>query len=408
MDYIIIGGGISGLYCAYKLSKKYPNAKIVVCEKENRIGGRVHTIYGNGFSLEAGAGRFNSKHKLLIELIEELGLKNKISKISSDFVYIDVNEKDKSYDIPFVSKLTMLIGEIVVYSKLYTNEQLQNVTIVDLATKILKKEDVEYIKSSFGYYSELVIMNAKDAIQLIVGNLNPMLQFYGLKDGLSEVIEKIKNKIKNNVEIKKNIEIKKIKYDEEFKLYTNKGIIKCKKCICAIPTKELQKINLFNSLDRLLSKIKCSPLCRIYSTFKKPWFSELPKLSTNNNLRMIIPISQGKINTIMMSYTDNKYAKHWLNVYKEGKKEKIEKELSKLVKETTNIDVPNPINTYMYYWECGVGYWGIGADSEKISKQLVKPFKEIEFYVCGEHYSEKNQQWIEGALETANEVIKII
>lgn len=402
MDVVIIGGGISGLYCAYQLQKHYSN--IVLCEKNNRLGGRIHTYYGNEFYLEAGAGRFNHKHKLLMQLIEELGLKNKMVKIASDFVYSDIHDNQLKKSI--VSKLTILIGEIVVYSKLYSDEQLQKMTIIDLAEKILKKEDVEHIKSSFGYYSELVIMNAKDAIYLIVENLNPLLQFYVLDGGLSQIIEEIKKKLK--IKIIKNIEITKIKYNQGFEIYSNKSMIKCKKCICAIPTIELRKIKLFHSLDSLLSKIKCSPLCRIYSTFKEPWFSKLPKISTNNQLRMIIPLNQGKVNTIMMSYTDNKFAKYWLDVYKKGKKEKIDKTIKRLIKQSTGMDVPKPIDTYMFYWECGVGYWGIGADSEKISKQLIKPFKEIDFFVCGEHYSAKNQQWIEGALDTANEVLGLI
>jgi len=36
-DYLIIGAGISGLYVAYNIRKKNPNAKITILEKE-RIG----------------------------------------------------------------------------------------------------------------------------------------------------------------------------------------------------------------------------------------------------------------------------------------------------------------------------------------------------------------------------------
>ena len=32
-DYLIIGGGISGLYTAYRLNKKDPNKKIILFEK---------------------------------------------------------------------------------------------------------------------------------------------------------------------------------------------------------------------------------------------------------------------------------------------------------------------------------------------------------------------------------------
>jgi monoamine oxidase len=78
------------------------------------------------------------------------------------------------------------------------------------------------------------------------------------------------------------------------------------------------------------------------------------------------------------------------------------------IKESTNIDIPKPMDTMVYYWSCGVGYWGIGADSEEISQKMIKPFQEDEIYICGEHYSEKNQQWMEGALETSISVLKKI
>jgi len=36
-DYVIIGGGLAGVYCAYKLSSRY---KILLIEKESQLGGR--------------------------------------------------------------------------------------------------------------------------------------------------------------------------------------------------------------------------------------------------------------------------------------------------------------------------------------------------------------------------------
>ena len=69
-DYIVLGGGISGLYCAYLLLKKTPRASILILEKERVLGGRVHTYTDKYMSVEAGAGRFNMAHVLLIELIK--------------------------------------------------------------------------------------------------------------------------------------------------------------------------------------------------------------------------------------------------------------------------------------------------------------------------------------------------
>jgi hypothetical protein len=52
-----------------------------------------------------------------------------------------------------------------------------------------------------------------------------------------------------------------------------------------------------------------------------------------------------------------------------------------------------------------VGYWGIGANSDVLSRQIQKPFDELDLYICGEHYSNTHQQWMEGALETAHQVL---
>ena len=41
-DLVIVGGGISGLFLAYKLSET--NLKILLLEKEKNLGGRIHTI----------------------------------------------------------------------------------------------------------------------------------------------------------------------------------------------------------------------------------------------------------------------------------------------------------------------------------------------------------------------------
>ena len=46
-DIVIVGGGISGLFLAYKLVDTDLN--ILVLEKEKEFGGRIHTILKNGY-----------------------------------------------------------------------------------------------------------------------------------------------------------------------------------------------------------------------------------------------------------------------------------------------------------------------------------------------------------------------
>lgn len=51
-DAIIVGGGIAGLTCAAFLSKN--GYKVLLCEKQNHIGGLVSSFYYDGFLFDAG------------------------------------------------------------------------------------------------------------------------------------------------------------------------------------------------------------------------------------------------------------------------------------------------------------------------------------------------------------------
>ena len=60
-DIIIIGGGIAGLFTAYKLSQT--NKNIILFESSNKLGGKIKTIKNENISYEAGAARFHKSHE---------------------------------------------------------------------------------------------------------------------------------------------------------------------------------------------------------------------------------------------------------------------------------------------------------------------------------------------------------
>ena len=56
-DVVIIGGGISGLYTAWRLGEE-TNLKILLLESADRYGGRFHTIaMPGGYRADLGALR---------------------------------------------------------------------------------------------------------------------------------------------------------------------------------------------------------------------------------------------------------------------------------------------------------------------------------------------------------------
>ncbi|MEZ4932987.1 MAG: FAD-dependent oxidoreductase [Saprospiraceae bacterium] len=86
-DILIVGAGVAGLYCAYRLLQKNPNQKIAVVDRLGRTGGRLQTDHifikdVNGKPVEAkdeeGGMRFNFSMQEVITLSYELGLCDEI------------------------------------------------------------------------------------------------------------------------------------------------------------------------------------------------------------------------------------------------------------------------------------------------------------------------------------------
>jgi len=145
-DLVIIGGGIAGLYTLYKLSKKYKHLKILLLESGQRLGGRIYsykeTIDKQEYVMDLGAGRLGYHHKLINNLINELGLKPKIIPIPNTKTYIEVRDnkainktstKDyimdkltKFFFSPLVSKLASLQNKAIICMSFLQNMCLRH------------------------------------------------------------------------------------------------------------------------------------------------------------------------------------------------------------------------------------------------------------------------------------------
>ena len=91
-------------------------------EKSNRIGGRIYTYSNKGYKYDVGAGRLGKKQKLIMKLIKELELEDKIYDITTDKNYfVDnklLNEKEllKYFNSKFISDdvfLRMLLHKYI-------------------------------------------------------------------------------------------------------------------------------------------------------------------------------------------------------------------------------------------------------------------------------------------------------
>lgn len=86
-DVLIVGAGVSGLFCAWRLLGRQPDLKIAIVEKIGRIGGRLDTdrviiVDDDGKPVEVkdeeGGMRFNFQMQELLETAHDLGLDKRI------------------------------------------------------------------------------------------------------------------------------------------------------------------------------------------------------------------------------------------------------------------------------------------------------------------------------------------
>lgn len=393
-DYIIVGAGLSGLYSAYKLLKENPDLKILILERNSDVGGRIDTQDG----LEAGAGRFHEHQPLVMGLIRELGLARQMVPIET-YEHFIANKQLHSME-PINKKVDYVIAR----SRKTDKKTLKNIIFLDYVKQVLSVDDAAFLLDFYGYSSELTNMNAYDTINLMKNHLNHETQFYKLQGGLSQIIRELTKRIDAKIMVHRRVTD--INYNDEMEQFEItcdeiKRKYHTKKCICAVTKETLLKLPIFKPIYKVLSLMETLPLCRIYAKFPKTnlWFKGMPHVTTNNNLRIMIPIDE-ESGTIMMSYTDNKYARFWKRMLDKDGIDAVNREHQRLIKKTTGLDVPMPQDTKVYYWEDGVVYFKPGFDSETMLKQIRHPIPNIPLYVCGENYSELNSQWMEGALDT--------
>lgn len=405
-DIVIIGGGMAGLYSAYKLSKMYPKKTIKIVEKNEQLGGRVYTYKDHNFQVEAGAGRFTNKNKCFFELIGALGLKNRMIPISTDFKIVEAKCRPGIIQESHLQNYLKIILTNIKESK----KTLQNMTFMDYARTKISPDEAKYLLDFFGYTSELTVMNAYDALEIMKTYFTKNTQYYILNGGLSQVVNKLIDIIsKRNISISTRTEVTDIRFDKTnriFGIVTKSEIIEAKMCICATTKDVLQRISLFEPIHRYLKYIELKPLCRIYAKYNTPWF-ESYKITTNNPLKYIIPIDKSQ-GIIMISYTDEANALFWKRIYDRGGIPELKRNIQAYIKQMFHIDTPQPRALKMFYWDKGVAYFTKGFDSTTMPQAIMHPDKSMPLFVCGENYSQNNTAWIEGALDTSNYVLKQI
>jgi monoamine oxidase len=420
-DYVIIGGGIGGLYFSYEILKKYPNAKIIILESAGRMGGRVlthhMTYHETELSFEEGAGVISTTHNHMLKLVEELELSDKLIKMNSptNMFITDKGSKNMETTEIFNVLLKKIQQDMNQRSDKIVVDELIGLNLFNLMKKYLGLGKATQYSDEYMYNDILYLSNSIDAIRFLSYDIYNK-GFFLLNGGMDQIISRLITKLDNKVIISMNSHVEFVNHtDKYFDIGISNGTIyRCINVMLACPKLAINNISIngiTNSQQTLLYKLIHSviesPLIRVYCKFPKNnkneiWFKDLHKFTVKPPIKYFIPINYEK-GLAMISYTDTINAQILWAKYKRN-------ELKQYILDFyrglfPDIHIPDIEIFYVCYYDAGVHYWASNHMGKKYYSQVQKPFDDMNLYILGEAYSMR-QTWCEGALESVSDIIK--
>lgn len=390
-DVIIIGAGIAGLYAGYKLLKQNPRYKILLLEKNDKVGGRMGSeqFYDTEIEIGAGIGRFE-KDVLLKKLLKDFEIKN--------FVFTaDMLDKSKN-PISIMSVITRLRSE-------YRKKPVTS-TFRDFAIEKIGKKDYERFLVSSGYtdyekedlYETLYNYGMEDnepGWKGIAIPWNDLLDALSKKIGVKNILTK-----QNVLQIQQTVR-------GGFEVITEKETWNTQKVILATTIDSVNKLLNVKGKNTLYDHVKGQPFLRIYGKFigesvaiMKEYVSK--QVFVEGKLHRIIPMNH-KMGVYMIVYTDNQGAVG-LKKYIENTDEN-RRALCHLIEKALGLqkDILEMAAIRSFFWDIGTHYYSPLDKEER--KNFVQKIQHPcpNLWVIGECVSH-NQGWVEGSLESVEKV----
>ena len=282
MKYVIVGGGLAGLYCAYKLEQKNVQ-DIELYEKSSRLGGRIKTKVFKDIKYECGPSKILPHHTLVLTLLKELG-----------FHQSDLIEKKMPQQ-----KHHNLIKSLIAAIK----KEKRCISLKDLILEKYGNNVLQEVCISTGYHHMV-----KNNIQSVIPYLKDLLttKMYVFKPGLSEIV----------AALVKNLKYTKIHLNS---VYTRKESDPNTKVIIAYPPRQgIHKV----------------PLVRIYA-ITDPVHTMFPYTTTADQIQRYVSISN-ELHQLVYASGDN--ARYW-----KGKKQD---EIKKILEDYFKIKIKKVMKYY--------------------------------------------------------------
>lgn len=342
VDIAIVGGGISGVYSAWRLQQAYPEKSIVLFERANSLGGRIWTEFAPGVDkvpMELGATWFSRMHLYVYPLIvDKLNLPIVSANYQPGLYYLrgshlnfndfensnkvpyqlDKDEEGKNPYIIFWEAIQAVVTGIEKFIPLtidnyyqayefLQNYQVDGVKLYQwgfwnlLSTK-MSNEAHELLASSTGANSEVDNANAFDSIwQYLIASCPDNFR---IRDGYQLLPDTLgKNFEESGGKICLRHSLSSIEFsngDVELTFEVNKEQIKvcAEKVIGSMPPAALKAIRIYEnskiiSWPQQINAVYGVPFAKLFTVYERPWWQDV-----------IGGPGQISINKLAISYTN--------------------------------------------------------------------------------------------------------
>ena len=297
VDTIILGAGISGLTLAHYLNKK--NFDFLVVESQPKVGGNIISFEKSGFVCENGPNTVLLNKKSVVELIDEIGLKDKIIFPNDYNNKRFLLRKGKLIPIPqnfieFIkTNLLSLTSKLRLIIEIFIPKHNRNVSVKSFFKKRFGNNFEEIFVEPFltGIYAgETNKMSTKHVLNKIWNmeqksgsiiidalkrkkKLNKSRSF-NFKNGLIDFVLAINKNISNKIILKSEVtSVKKIKKGYEI-IINNNIKYHCKKLISTLPAFGLANIIFDEKISKNLKKINYCPIMVLHLGIEKSKIKE--------------------------------------------------------------------------------------------------------------------------------------
>ena len=325
VDVAIVGGGVSGIYCAWRLKQAKPDWDIALFESSNRIGGRLLSVIPPNMPnvyCELGGMRYTSLQPTIKSLVQMLGLKTRAftGAIDENIAYLRrhhlrIKDLKDSSQLPYhltqtecaladfnpTTLLRFAIDQLVPGATSLTGEALEALLkdfqldrkhlhefgFWNLLSRAISSEAYRFIFDCSGYDTIGLNWNALNTILLNFRDFGKQVEYRALVHGYESVPRKLHEMFEHEegtVKFKHHLlsftqNSHTGKMDLVFghgteEPYAEQVQVQADHLILAMPRRSLQGIKspLLTRISKLIRSVTPVPLFKMFVCYPGPWW----------------------------------------------------------------------------------------------------------------------------------------